>query len=334
MPTTRDRGVSVPRHVMWRRQYDHDRYMEYLSHAELLQRLKDILANFLELTADVKLGLHLTDEGKRWLVLFTHVLEEFQLRFGPYPAGFSDGFMADAQIPRPDSPLATLAVEAVQRREVALGTYLVKYNRSQYLRPALEHGIVRISPATFYNDPSLNPALRDNELELSIYGRADKAKIELRDKQTHHPIRAIHPVGNITLTGKMSTNYYVYCISEVLAPRLFLDFRADSCLLIANPQAFIERLLRKVADQLPGWAGLASMVRYIDPLRSKASDLDPLFGKHCRYAYQREYRVLWLPPEPINELSYIMVELGNLEECCELIELSASDDGVRSTAST
>jgi hypothetical protein len=293
--------------------------MQYVSHGELLQRLKDILANYLELTAELKIGFPLSEESKHWMVLITYVLEEIQLRFGSYPAGYPDGFMADAQIPRPGAARAGQAIEAVRQQAVALGTYLVKYGRSQYLRPAFEQGLIRISPATFYNDPSLNPAIRDDELALSIQGKSDDVKIEVLDKHARESLRTIQPIGNITVTTQAQTNYYVYCLSAVLAPRLFLDFDADACLLITEWRSFVERLLRGVAEQLPNWNGFATVVRYIDPLRSMVAELDPIFGKHFRYTYQREYRVACLPPEPVTELSSLTMQLGSLADCCDLI---------------
>jgi hypothetical protein len=40
-------------------------------------------------------------EGEAWMVLFTHLLEEFGLRYGPYPNGFTNGFMRSAPMPIP-----------------------------------------------------------------------------------------------------------------------------------------------------------------------------------------------------------------------------------------
>lgn len=313
----------MPRHVLWRRQYDQDRYMEYVGHQELLQRLKDIMANYLELTAEAKIGFPSTDEGKHWLVLLTHVLEEFQLRFGPYPAGFPDGFMADAQIPRPDSPLARPAISAAMRRGTIPPGSLVKYGRVSYIRPAFQEGLIRISPASFYSDPSLNPAIRDDELELSIHGRGDRARVDVLDKKTLRPVRTIPLTGNLTVTARAPTNYYVYCLSAVLAPRLFSDFAADACLLITRPWVFFERLIGKFAEQLSDWDGFGSAVRYIDPLGAKVQDLNPFLAKHFRFTYQREYRMFWLPRQPATDLPHICVTLGSLADCCELIDLSS-----------
>jgi hypothetical protein len=44
-------------------------------------------------TEENKIGLPPIDgEGHHWMVTWTHVLEEFVLRYGPYPAGFDEGF--------------------------------------------------------------------------------------------------------------------------------------------------------------------------------------------------------------------------------------------------
>jgi hypothetical protein len=46
--------------------------------------------------------------------------------------------------------------------------FLVKYGLREYLEPALREGRIRVSPASRYADPSLNPAIRDNELVAEL----------------------------------------------------------------------------------------------------------------------------------------------------------------------
>lgn len=274
--------------------------MEYLNHQELLQRAKDIVANVVVLTTAAKIGLLPIDESKHWMKLFTHALEELQLRFGAYPAGLPDGFMADAQIPLPRSALAQAAGRAVEVRGAVPLPYLVKYGSAQHMGSAYETGEIRISPATFFKDPSLNSAIRDDELEISIQ-RLDRK-----------------------FTARASSNYHVYCLSAILAPRLFFDFKKDACLLILKPELFLERLAAKVAEQIPDWQRFGSSVQYVDPLRSGMPHLGPYLGKHFRYAYQKEYRALWIPPDPAVALhNHITVYLGSLQDCCELILLSS-----------
>ena len=48
--------VLIEKHKMWRNQYRVDRYMEGLTQYELVERGKDVVANFLTLEENKKLG--------------------------------------------------------------------------------------------------------------------------------------------------------------------------------------------------------------------------------------------------------------------------------------
>ena len=80
----------LPRHIAHRRQYDSRRYARLLSQSELNQRIRDVFLNLLRVTPEAKIGIGpVTAESSIWMEKWTHVLEEMQLRHGPYPAGFT-----------------------------------------------------------------------------------------------------------------------------------------------------------------------------------------------------------------------------------------------------
>jgi hypothetical protein len=165
------------------------------------------------------------------------------IRCGPYPAGFENGFITDLRIPRPDSLLATKAaqvVKAANLKGLQPGSYLIKYGKHQYLEAMCEAGSIRIAPAASYDDPSLNPAIRDQELELYIQPTPLAMRLEVIDHKTGKPKATFNPIGN-KITRSANTNYFVYCLSTVLVPCLFLDFDADACVIITKPADFIER---------------------------------------------------------------------------------------------
>jgi len=308
---------------MWLAQYRTRRYMEHLAENELRQRAKDVFLNQLVLTKEAKIGLPpINAEGQYWMILWTHVLEEFVIRYGPYPAGFTNGFMKDlSSFPRPDIPLAKLAAKAVQSREVVQGTYIVKYGKAQYLKKAFKNGKILIAPATSYGDPSLNPAIRDEELEVTIQPPPSEFRMEIIDPNTGEKKGDIRPLGN-KITTSSQTDYYVYCLSNLLTPRLFLDFdHADACLLITSPQKFIELIVKEFEQVATSFIAMSKPVRYIDPLNTHLDDIEIFFCKHFHYAYQKEFRIVWLPYEPCQKLDYVYLTLGNLEDVCELITL-------------
>jgi hypothetical protein len=306
---------------MWRQQYRSRRYMQHLGHEEVRQRARDVFLNLIVITEEAKIGLPpINPESTYWMELWTHVLEEFVLRFGPYPQGFEDGFIREGAIPLPSDPRAEKAAAIVSRRAATQGAYVVKYGQLKYLREAYEVGRLRIAPASTYADPSLNPAIRDNELELDIQPPPAEWRLEVFDPKTGARKGAITPTRGRITTGSRS-NYYVYCLSSLFAPRLFLDFNADACLLITRPHEFLDTIVTQCERRLPGFTGLAKAIRYIDPLNTTVGDVDVFLCKHFRFAYQKEVRCVWLPPDVRDELQPVFLELGPLSSIAELIPL-------------
>lgn len=87
---------SMSRQVAWRRQYDGRRYARHLSHDELIQRIGDVFWNLFHLTPEGEVAFGsftesgaFTDRSAVWSEKFMHVMEELQLRYGPYPAGLT-----------------------------------------------------------------------------------------------------------------------------------------------------------------------------------------------------------------------------------------------------
>jgi len=298
--------------------------MEHLSDDELYQRFRDVFINLFIITEENKISPLIDANGHYWMVTWTHVLEEFVTRFGPYPAGFKTGLTDGFIIPRPDNPLSIKAVEVFKHVDKSIlkpGSYLVKYGKTKYLRQTYERGIIRIAPAASYDDPSHNPAIRDKELEVYIQPHPSEMKFTAHDGKTGKPKGVFNPIGNLVrITSK--TNYYIYCLSAILAPRLFLDFDADSCLIIIKPKEFVVKLLKAFIDKLSGWSGAGMPVKYFDPLNTNIRSLDIYTQKHFKFSYQKEYRGIWLPPSTVNELDPIIIEMGSLEDQCKFIELN------------
>ena len=297
------------------KQYRADRYLRHLTLEDLTQRTIDVLANYHVLNDEGKIGLRpINEEGENWMTLFIHIMTEMDLR----KASFPDGFLKDAPIVKPTWPEIPKPVKAI--KEISLnGDYLVKYGEQRYLRPLLEKGILRIAPASSYSDPSLNLARKDSELEVSILLDPSETTVERVNEETLEPERAIEVIGNLTTTTSCSSDYYVYCLAMEYNARFFDDFEADCCLIIHQPIKFVERLYKEVSNKLPGWTGRATGVTYYDPLRIERMPSSVFFQKHFRYAYQREYRIVLLPPKPIKQPEPLFLELGSLEEFCDLV---------------
>lgn len=293
--------------------------MEHLSAEDIEQRVRDVILNQMVLTEENKIGLHpISEEGEYWMIMWTHLLEEFLIRYGLYPAGFDKGFIKDLKTPNPESPLAEKSCKTVKRLKIKAGKFLFKYSDTEWLEQTHKNGIVRISPAASYNDPSLNPAVHDEELELFIQPHPSEIKLEVIDQHTGKSKGFINPIGS-KITKKTITDYYVYCLSSIFTPRLFLDFEAEACLIITKPKHFTDKVINAFERQNPGWVGAFKTVSYLDPLNSSLNHIDIYSYKHFRFSYQKEVRFIGLPPKKVKALKHQCLEIGNLEDCSEIV---------------
>lgn len=310
---------------VWQHEYRACRYLEHLSIEDLHQRFYDIVANQLILTYENKIGLMPPEkEGQYWMKIFTHLLEELGLRDRPYPVGFEKQSIEQHHIPNPRHPLAEKAAKVISnihKNRLEPGSYLIKYGKSAHLRRTLTHGEIRIAHASLYDDSSLNPAMRDKELKLYIQPPPSEMKINAYSGKTGLPKNTFNPIGN-KVTFSTTTNYYVYCLAGILVPRLFVDFDADCCLVVQKPKEFIDRILNVFATVIKGWQQFVVPVTYIDPVISR-EHIDVITQKHFRYAYQKEFRILWLPRQLlVKDLNPLLLNIGSLQDICELVDLN------------
>jgi hypothetical protein len=303
----------------WREEYRRDRYLEHTNQEEIEQRTRDIFTNVLILDEGGKLTLARMEKGTGfWMRLFTHILEECALRHG----GFRMGFLKGTPIPVATWPAIPRAVRATTGRQFEPGKYLFKFGKRKHLTQSLEKGIIRLAPASSYADPSLNYAIRDDELHFTVHVPPTDAWIQKVDEHNLQPVgERIRPLGNVSFTHSVPTDYFVYCLSMRLDFRAFDDFEADACLAIREPKQFVERLLRAGFSKLPDWVARVGPVDYLDPFKAKRQDVSAFFAKHFRYSYQFELRTVWVPKQRQLQLTPMFVELGSLGDIAELITL-------------
>ena len=316
----------------WRacEEYARTRYLGLLSSDELFERYRMLFVAQFELDAEGLLSPHASNEwhaAGEWADKWVHAATEIALR----------DLRLDDQRARPDwSFIRTLrvreAVAASRRRTLDWGSHpIVKYGDVKYLRPALEAGSFRISPASWYDDPSMNVARRDVELERTFTDPAFETTATLGPLGDR-----VSPEERSLYTERVrsAVDYYIFCLAGGYQLRLFDDFDANACLVITDSVRFLSRLREAVANDLPGWHYGNALVQYIDPVQTPpggdaadARAVWPFFTKHHRYHYQREIRVAWLPPSPAPQerpLDPITATLGSLEQYCELVELGRS----------
>lgn len=103
-----------------------------------------------------------------WHRGITHALEEFQLTYGPYPAGFSGEVHREEKFPDLAGALAKKAASALAARGLKSREVFLKYGKPEHMAMLLEDGRLRVQPASEYSKPDHNGAVRDDELALEV----------------------------------------------------------------------------------------------------------------------------------------------------------------------
>ncbi len=309
----------MKRHELWRLQYRQKRHMEYISQAELEKRLEDVFRNSLILTEEGKIGLRpIPEAGEYWAVMGTHLLEEMSLRGTGMPRG---NRLSPEIFPKATWPRVPSAAKMLKGREFEEGCCLFKYGKKKYLKKMHDDGVIRVVPATFYNEASLNSAIKDDERILSVFHHPASVNITHVDRNTGKETK-IKSTGNVKTTFELSTNYYVYCMSYVFDLRLFDDFQADACVVIHDAKDFLNRIDTSSKKLIRFCKFITDQVRYVDPLNPpEEKDIDLFFCKHFRYSYQKEMRSVWVPEKVVEHLGAVYLEIGPMNTYSEYIEL-------------
>lgn len=193
----------------------------------------------------------------------------------------------------------------------------------QYLQEMLNKGRLRFVCAQSYLDLEADRARQDDEMTKSYFrpGSAISIKSEAG--------RRIDPIGDVTFSTSSAVTdksipvpYWMICFSSDLDPRLVSEFSAgqsdDAILAIFDPIEFVRRLSKALRD-FPRSRNDLAPVNYFDPWRTQ-SDLNAIFCKEMRFAYQREIRMVIDPRFPAMNASQseFFIDAGSLEDIAGL----------------
>ena len=197
--------TKIKRADKWRMDYIADRYMQYLSVDKLKKRCACIINNMLIITKGRKCALRDPRETC-WLKLLTEIKEEYNIRNMDFPS--KDRIQEFLHIP----DIADDRLDNVWRDDLknkpSDGRILFKYSQYEFLKKMLENGDVRVAPAEYYDDASLNAAIQDDELKLECEYHPKGFKISWDDSKTDYTFLS-RPLGNVKVESKLCTNYYV-----------------------------------------------------------------------------------------------------------------------------
>jgi hypothetical protein len=299
------------------------------SNEMVVQRARDILCNLLTVTNELKVGIlgggNDDRDGKLsyWMELWTHALEEM-MSLRHYPSALykkETNKEKELIVPNANWPGIEKAVDVFRSLSYSGKPCIIRYGEKDRLQRMFDRGEMRINPASSYDDPSLNYAVKDNELEMKMYVRSPLfEKIPAMFAKGMQGELTVFRVLEEMLQAP--SNYYAYCMSMAPNIRLFGDFKATACIIATDPERFVEKIVNGCTDILNGWVCRKGRVRYVDPIRSGTDGIDVLTCKHFRFTYQDEYRLAWVPATgTVDVLEPFDIELGDLHDCCELLIL-------------
>ena len=312
-----DGKQMLKRSDLWRLDYRVRRYMSHLHADDLYDRLVDVFSNLTTLTPEGQIGLPPIkgDIPFPWMELWTHLLEEYGLR----GTGLPGGFIQDVALPKPTGDSPAKGTRELSQKGLNAAGKLIKYGNQGWLKETYLTGRWRISPASFYQSDDLCRARKDSEMELGIKIPSFKRHPNASDVLNEDRPDTLVAVRSLEVTAP--SDYYLSCFARTFIHRLFDDFSSDSCLIVMDEAKFIEKMFKAFAEFRPRWRGLCRRVDYIDPILP-TSYPNIFFAKHFRYAYQDEFRFVWLPDPHVPKLAPVFLELGPLTDCCEFLPVS------------
>ena len=315
------------RQYVWQLHYREQRYGRHLSQPELDRRIRDIVLNLLTVSID-GIGIRtseiapdeIANESTIWLEKAAHMWAEMELRHGPFPAGFTRDTIHKEPLPDFASELAAKAARRLASIGICPDDLLIKYGKRQHMESLYHSGALRIQPATFFSDTSHNEAIKDDELNLALAYAVSREELMtlVTNPQIPPPDAADQ---RLDLTLQWPSDYWLYCATRSIAARSFVDYAADSCVIIRDRQRFTRMMQDASLEKLSGTTLQISPIEYIDPILLTAPTKILPFLKHFRYTYQSEYRFCWFAPHAIPRAKHCDVEIGSLMEFAELIVL-------------
>lgn len=324
--------TSVSREEIWRQTYRVRPYLTYLSNEDLRVRLGDILRNIYTLTPEGKVGaLRPDDGGLLWAEKLCHVNCEFYRR----------NTTLYEHVRPEEIPFNKAALSLVRRNQhlvenVHRNGIFCKYGKERWLSSLRERGKLRLSVASYYGGSELNVARRDDECRLPVFLSPYDHDLGLLPPAIVSPL----PQRSLTTLLHNKPDHYLYCLSASFDFRYFIDFRgstkaaAEACLLIHDQDEFERRLVTAVEHMLSGWTVSFDAVKYIDPLcflqQLPATGLDVFFFKHFRFMYQKEFRLVAVPPKARGDDAHLDISIEPLGDISELIKLTDSGLGCTS----
>lgn len=183
--------ISEVQKQEWRKSYLSNSYLTHLSVSDLERRLDDILLNLLVFSKDGSLSFDQSNQMNGFIERFIHLDEEMCQR------EISINLLNKANEYSKKYSNILKAINIWNDRKQIVGGYLVKFSKIEFLNQIKRFGKIRVNPASYYNDSSLNIAVRDDELSQKMIL---PLQTKLKKKMSTGEFEEIKGIKNIFMT--------------------------------------------------------------------------------------------------------------------------------------
>lgn len=302
--------------LVWIQEYAASRYLRKQSDDALKHRYDALASNLWSTDAAGNVTPPRNQEHRTALLrLIVDVLCEQGDRTGNPPISLDEAAIRHAAAMTYQSPKLTMPF-------VGSPSGFAKFGKREHIRRTFDEGILRVAPASGFNDPSLNSAQKDDELQHWSVTPNEQLLFKLHGLDANGNEVEI-PVEKLELFRGMNVpDFYVWCCGFGYDARLFHEFEATAVIVIRDMDKFRARFSTAMQQALPGWTMKDGPLAYYDPYTTRREQLVPIFSKNFRYLHQNEYRFAWSSSDGQPTSTALFPVLGPLSDIAEYYEIA------------
>ncbi len=195
---------------------------------------------------------------------------------------------------------------------------LYRFGKRKHICDLVHNGKLCLNTATTYGEEGHSKGAFDPEELIFEQKLPEAATFEAFSKVSGKSKGVIDVVNTSPLISISDYNYYVFCMTYKYMFEFYDEFDADTCLVISDPDRFINQACRSIMKEMPGWLINAGTVRYKSKntfytLNPSYHDIN--YSKDSDdFSHQCEIRIVCFPPEPIMNLERRIIEIDHLCE--------------------
>ena len=285
---------------VWVQEYAASQYLREQSDNALQQRYEALTSNLWSTDAAGNVTAPRNSGHRQELLrLITHVLCEQSHRAQSPSISLDEGAIRRT---------ASAAYQPPKLKTPFVGSLFcfAKFGRRDHVRNAFENGVLRVAPASAFDDPSLNAAQRDNELLHWTVTPNEQLMVKLYGKDANGDEIEIPVQKKELFRGRSVLDFYVWCCGLGYEARLFYEFQAEAVLVIRDMDKFRSRFAIAMEKEIPGWTMKDGPLAYYDPYNRRPEQLVPIYMKNIRYLKTNIALLGHLPPGRALLLHYFL----------------------------